>query len=433
MMSSKTLIVTSAFAAMLFSANVAAPLYGGYAEKFGFSTALVAVIFAVYALVLIPALLGFGQVSDAFGRRPVIAAGLGLAIVALALFVFAQSTAWLFAARAVQGLAQGAMGGAATAALAELVEGHDTRKAALLATLAQAGGCASGALVGGMLAHGLGADGAPLRHRDGVLRLGDRGASGGPGDRREGPGGQAADPAPARARGDPGRVFRVGLTGASVWAVAGGLFLSVMPTYAGKLVLHTQNLALLGLIAALVLACSCLAQLAIRRGTPAAETQAAGLVLLALGLLCLVLSASLHAPALLIVGAVLAGIGHGLAFLAAQENLTRIAPADQRAEVSAAFYVCVYLGVALSVIGVGVLAAAHHALHRRRRLRGGHRHRGARARRVAFAPPVGALGAARLSVVQVFPGNVQYRRSLPCHQPMLRGQNLPSKGEPWAA
>ena len=153
-----------------------------------------------------------------------------------------------------------------------------------------------------------------------------------------------------------GAFFRVGLTGASVWAVAGGLFLSVMPTYAGKLVLHTQNLALLGLIAALVLACSCLAQLAIRRGTPAAETQAAGLVLLALGLLCLVLSASLHAPALLIVGAVLAGIGHGLAFLAAQENLTRIAPADQRAEVSAAFYVCVYLGVALSVIGVGVLA-----------------------------------------------------------------------------
>jgi len=130
----------------------------------------------------------------------------------------------------------------------------------------------------------------------------------------------------------------------------------VMPTYAGKLVLHTQNLALLGLVAALVLACSCLAQLAIRRGTPAAETQAVGLVLLALGLLGLVLSASLHAPALLITGAVLAGIGHGLAFLSAQDELTRIAPADQRAEVSAAFYVCVYLGVALSVIGVGVLA-----------------------------------------------------------------------------
>jgi hypothetical protein len=56
--------------------------------------------------------------------------------------------------------------------------------------------------------------------------------------------------------------------------------------------------------------------------------------------------------------AVVAGVGHGVAFLAAQDDLTRIAPFDQRAEVSAAFYVCIYLGVAMPVIGVGVLAAA---------------------------------------------------------------------------
>ena len=52
----------------------------------------------------------------------------------------------------------------------------------------------------------------------------------------------------------------------------------------------------------------------------------------------------------------LAGAGHGLASLAAQDDLTRIAPQEQRAEVSAAFYVCIYLGVALPVIGIGVLA-----------------------------------------------------------------------------
>jgi hypothetical protein len=60
--------------------------------------------------------------------------------------------------------------------------------------------------------------------------------------------------------------------------------------------------------------------------------------------------------ALLIVGAALAGTGHGAAYPAAQDELTRIAPADQRAEVSAAFYVCVYLGVSLPVIGIGILA-----------------------------------------------------------------------------
>jgi hypothetical protein len=45
-----------------------------------------------------------------------------------------------------------------------------------------------------------------------------------------------------------------------------------------------------------------------------------------------------------------------VAFLAAQDDLTRIAPSGQRAEVSAAFYVCIYLGVALPVIGIGILA-----------------------------------------------------------------------------
>ena len=34
--------------------------------------------------------------------------------------------------------------------------------------------------------------------------------------------------------------------------------------------------------------------------------------------------------------------------------MTRIAPSDQRGEVSAAFYVCIYLGIALPVIGIGI-------------------------------------------------------------------------------
>jgi sugar phosphate permease len=152
-----------------------------------------------------------------------------------------------------------------------------------------------------------------------------------------------------------GAFIRVGLTGAAVWAVA-GLFLSVMPSYAGQLVLHTLNLALLALVAALILVTSCAMQLAVRRGAPPAQAQAAGLGLLAAGLLALVLAAPARSAALLIVGAILAGAGHGLAVLAAQDDLTRIAPAGQRGEVSAAFYVCVYLGVAVPAIGIGVLA-----------------------------------------------------------------------------
>lgn len=74
------------------------------------------------------------------------------------------------------------------------------------------------------------------------------------------------------------------------------------------------------------------------------------------GLLALVLASPARSAALLVTGAILAGSGHGVAVLAAQDDLTRIAPDAQRAEVSAAFYVCVYLGVAVPVIGIGVLS-----------------------------------------------------------------------------
>jgi MFS family permease len=351
------LVVTSAFGSMLFSANLATPLYAGYAERFGFSTAVLASIFAVYALVLIPSLLVFGQVSDGFGRRPVIAAGLATAIVALALFTFAAGPGWLFAARAVQGLAQGMMSGAATAALAELTAGHDARHAALMATLAQTGGSAGGVLVSGVLAQwtpaprvlpyvaGMVCCGLAILALTTVPETAHRGST-----RLR----VRRPRVPAEIRG---AFFRVGLTAATVWAVAAGLFLSIIPSYAGNLVLHSHNLALLGLITALVLGCSCLAQVAVRRGAPPARTQAGGLGLLAAGLLSLTLSAPLQAPILLVAGAVLAGTGHGLAFLAAQDDLTRIAPNNQRAEISAAFYVCVYLGVALPLIGIGILAA----------------------------------------------------------------------------
>lgn len=73
--------------------------------------------------------------------------------------------------------------------------------------------------------------------------------------------------------------------------------------------LDTQNLALLGLLTALVLLASCAAQLVVRRGAPPALAQAAGLMLLASGLLALVFAAPAHSMALLVTGAVLTA-GH---------------------------------------------------------------------------------------------------------------------------
>lgn len=350
------LVATSAFSAMLLSANLATPLYAVWAKQFGYSTAVLALIFAVYALVLIPALLVFGQLSDRLGRRAVIAIGLLLDVTASVLFALATGTAWLFAARATLGVAQGVLSGAATAALAELVPTGRARRAATLATLSQAGGSALGVLLCGVLAQwGPAPEVAPFVAGMIICALVAAALPLVPETAERQPGGlRIRRPhVPEEIRS---AFARVSLTAAMVWAVAAGLFLAVMPSYAGTLVLHTQNLALLALVSALVLLSSCAAQLIVRHGAPPAQAQAAGLALLAIGLLLLVLAAPMKSGGLLVAGAIVAGAGHGVAALAAQDDLTRIAPDQQRAEVSAAFYVCIYLGVSIPIIGIGVLA-----------------------------------------------------------------------------
>jgi MFS family permease len=55
----------------LSAASVPTPLYRLYQGEWGFSPLMLTVIFAVYALALLAALLIFGSLSDRTGRRPV--------------------------------------------------------------------------------------------------------------------------------------------------------------------------------------------------------------------------------------------------------------------------------------------------------------------------------------------------------------------------
>jgi MFS family permease len=348
-------IVAAALFVLLVASNMPTPLYAVYRERFGFSSAVLTLIFATYAIVLVPSLLVFGQLSDRLGRRRVNVAGMGVAMVGLGLFALARGTAWLFAARAVQGLSVGAITGAATAGLVELEPNGDRRRAALLSVLAQAGGCAAGPLSAGLLAQwapeprvlcylvALVVTGATAVA---VLSIPESATVAGRWRI------QRPSVPPAIRVG----FARASLTGAAVWAVA-AVFLSVVPSYAGRL-LDTNDLALLGAIAATMLAASCAAQvLASGRAAPAAA-QPVGLVLLASGLLALVLAFPLHSLPVIVAAALLAGAGHGLAFLGAQTEINHLAPPERRGEVTAAFMSCIYGGVGVSVIAVGVVSSS---------------------------------------------------------------------------
>ncbi|HEX4518945.1 MAG TPA: MFS transporter [Gaiellaceae bacterium] len=348
------ILVLLTWLVLMAGANLATPLYGVYSDRFGFSTLVLTLIFVTYAFLLVPALIVFGRLSDRIGRRPVMLAGLAAATAGLVLFAAAQGTAWLFGARALQGLAVGMIGGAATAALVELDPDGNRRRAALFAGLAQAGGSAVGPLVAGTLAQWapeplrlcyLVGIGATLLAAGATFLIPERDAG-----KRE-PWRIQWPRVPPNVRT---RFALVSLTAATVWAAA-ALYLSVVPLYAAKL-LHTHDLALLAAVAALALVGSCLSQMFSQRheGSPRAE-QLGGLAALAVGLLGLVLAAPLHSLAILLVGAVLTGVGHGFGFLGAQQELNELAPAERRGEVTAAFISAVYFLVASAVIGTGLL------------------------------------------------------------------------------
>lgn len=101
----------------LFGASAPSPLYVVYQQRFGFTATTLTAIFAVYAIALLLTLIPAGTVSDQRGRRPVILGAIAVQAAAMVLFLLANGTAMLFAARIVQGAATGAALGTLNAAL----------------------------------------------------------------------------------------------------------------------------------------------------------------------------------------------------------------------------------------------------------------------------------------------------------------------------
>jgi len=347
-------VVGAALFAPLFAANLPTPLYEVYEHRFGFSRAVLTLVFASYAVVLIPSLLLFGQLSDRIGRRRPITLGLAVAAVGLALFAVARGTPWLFAARAVQGLAVGIITGTATAAAVELEPHGDRARAAYVASIGQAAGAAAGPVLAGVLAQW-----APAPHvlsylvglvvavalAVAVMRIPEP----------HPPSGNWRPQLPSVPAGKRAEFARAGLTGASVWAV-GALFLSVVPSYAGTL-LRTGNLALLGAITSVMLGSACAAQAVCQRTSiPPTVVQAVGLLTLVAGLAALVAAFPARLLVLLLAAAVLAGVGLGLGSVGAQAEVNGLAPEERRGEVTAAYITCIYTGVAVTSVAAGLLS-----------------------------------------------------------------------------
>ena len=141
--------------AVFMLSNSPTPLYVFWQRALGFSSGTLTVIFALYIAGLLGTLLLAGQLSDRYGRKPVLLPGLLAALVACALFASASSVAMLAAGRLLTGIAVGVIVSAGMASIGDLGGAQRRRQAALLASVAMVLGAGLGPLLSGAVARTL--------------------------------------------------------------------------------------------------------------------------------------------------------------------------------------------------------------------------------------------------------------------------------------
>lgn len=135
----------------LWTSAAPAMTYPLYAAEWHLTHATTTAIFAIYPIVVVAVLIGFGDVSDYIGRRMTMLLGLGASLIGVLLFAAAPNVLWLFAGRAFMGIGVGLSAGPSTAAMVEFSAAGQSKRAASITTAAQAVGFASALLLGGAL------------------------------------------------------------------------------------------------------------------------------------------------------------------------------------------------------------------------------------------------------------------------------------------
>ncbi|MER8830860.1 MFS transporter [Mesorhizobium sp. M0938] len=347
----------AAMIAVLFAGStVLTPLYVIYKQAFGFSQITLTLVYAVYVVGNLAALLMFGRLSDVIGRRPAALAAMIVAGVSALFFLFAENVAWLDIARILSGLGIGVGAGTGTAWLAELVAAEDKSRAAIIATSTNFLGLGLGAVTAGLLAEYAP---WPLRLTFAVylavlavvtvLVWRTRETISQPG--------KLADVSMQPRLSVPGEI-RTGfvapaVTGFGAMALV-GFYAALAPSILAQQ-LHITNHAEAGALffeLAIVAAVTILATTRLS----SRSTMLAALVLM-IPTVALIVAAQVFASmAIMTAATAFCGVAAALGYRGGLQVVNQIAPADRRAEVVSAFFICCFCGNALPVIGIGILS-----------------------------------------------------------------------------
>lgn len=334
----------------LAASTAPTPLYHLYQEHLQFSAATLTLIFGVYAISLLAALLTVGSLSDYLGRKPVIFTAVMFNILAMLLFINADSVAWLISARVLQGFATGM----ATAVLSAALLDTDREQGPLVNSVAPLLGMASGAMGCGLLAEFAP---LPLQLTYWVLlalfvmqalyvwRL--------PESVSPQPGAWASlRPTlhvPVRARRALWLVLPINI---AVWAL-GGFYASLAPSLVRTATGSTSNL--IGGATVAVLTVTGALMIYTLRDRPADKVLRLGGSLLPVGVALILMAVHSASLPLFFVGTLVAGCGFGAGFLGALRSVVPLALPHERAGLMSAYYVLSYLAFCLPSLLAGNL------------------------------------------------------------------------------
>lgn len=334
----------------LAGSSAPTPLYALYQARWGFSPITTTVVFGVYALAVLLALLVAGSLSDHVGRRPVLLAAVAAQAVTMLIFATADGVPALLVARVVQGLSTGAAAGAIGAGLLDLHKAKGT----LANAVAPLFGTASGALGSGVLVQYLPAPthlvflslfGIFVVQEVGVFFMAESA------NRRPG-----ALKSLRPQFGLPEAVRRPALLAvpmlAAAWALP-GFYGSVGPALIRRIA--GSNSAVLGGLGLFVLAVGgATAIAALRSASPRSEMHVGSVALLA-GVAITLVAVTDSAAAPFFVGTFIAGAGLGAAFQGVIRTVMPLAAPHQRAGVLSILYVVSYLAMGAPAVGAGFL------------------------------------------------------------------------------
>lgn len=341
--------------AVFMLSNSTTPLYVHWQAQMGFSSGTLTVVFAIYIAGLLGTLLVAGQLSDRYGRKPVLLPGLALALLACGLFASASSIFVLAVGRLFAGIAVGIIVSAGMAAVVDAGGTDNKRKAALLASIAMVLGAGIGPLVAGGVAQTMKQPVLPIFAAEAVVLISAMLAA----LRLPKPVGHKAEKLRLRLPHVPSGNRHQVLYGIATFGpgiTATSFVLALGPSLLSRL-LEVRSPLLAGGMACAMFFTAVGVQLAVRQWpVPRIFGVSTAATVLSMGLLVIAIHSS-NVPAL-IASALLAGAGQGLGQLGGLTLIGLHVPDSHRAQSNAVLNIGGYIPAGLLPVATGFLIDA---------------------------------------------------------------------------